>query len=1269
MKPDGGTVVVFSNGSSCTALPSGCPLAGLDLEFQGTKGLVLLIELGFTFELGPRCVLQKETLKIHLLPRQARDLLLVREVCTSDGLSSFRDSDLSWQSEMVPRIVLKAGLAAICGLGFVQGKASANAEALSVHVARTSPRVGIMTADVSLESCQLLCKQGCEPVRPAALVAYVLRSFHLVQCPVLLLSGPAQAGDWCREARATFQAATGYHCAEVLLKHVSGLATWWCCISAPEMGKVPLEVAIAKAQAQVEGDEVPQVCAFHSLCIQETLRDHLLGRRLQPASDLYSSPQVDVQRGALGTESSLVDAQVSLPVAGAARVAAVDAQPLARDSAGGNPLSQGPASPVPYDQLDLTNLGELALWHLKVVADGDKALFEVALQLQSLWNGPPNPQTGLAKPVLLFGVNEEQELLHHASRVLQDQEIALVAFGQLPSGATAGVPPFRFPRSARASVTVRDRLVGLQWQAQWLASDQMHFALACIAHEAQGPAQVVDPLLLCRSRGTEHASQIVLEVPAGGNGSCVISAVVAQGHWVTLCWRLLCGFVVSWASLPMETFTGPLVDAVAEANHMMSRVFGLTVASFRFRGGPVRPSLPGFCGHLALADLSTHLLGSETLSCEDAVRRADVWARAFVDDLASQSTVPAPWHVAGVVPPLLEHGLASVLKDKGVPAAVVQDRVKEAIQRVGRGPLQQALQAPNQWRELKLVCSNAAPPFQLVLPSELKGLIDAKVAAGEEVAPRRKQKAKVQRVPASPPTLHLPVPEHVQVAKGVFEQDGAELPQLLLQDIGPQAKGVVVVNAATAGPYLKIDQPVSKQALGLLVLGPLDLGTTTLKHESVRFQATCSPATEPVLLAATLLQIGDRFVTKSVPSQRMTLDLVPSVILRLAVYRDQWPEPWDVFVQKPEGSVLEVCPALRTCTQVGCSCGSWHGTSGPGVPEALLEVWGRTFATLAFKTCNPLDASVFNAFLRVPEELRPTLLAVSGDAGVYFEPRGAEPRDASTEFSVFWLPKADFHTALVFRQTHADVLGLARVAMRFGVRCTQDKTEALHGLLRPATAFMHKEGARTFHAGPWLFGTQRSTLSKAFKEWGWEAKPLQPIPRPSGTGLWWAIQALTSPPQAVLHIQQGEVLISEVQAKVDAKPVQPQVVAARATLQALSAKAGPATDPLQTNDPWAAALGSRASRPVPSNPQAPALDFNAVVKQVESSLQAKITAQVAEANHDLVGRVTSLESSVSEVVVKVQDQETRLKAAFQDLFNEQTQRIEALLAPKRQRQE
>ena len=56
------------------------------------------------------------------------------------------------------------------------------------------------------------------------------------------------------------------------------------------------------------------------------------------------------------------------------------------------------------------------------------------------------------------------------------------------------------------------------------------------------------------------------------------------------------------------------------------------------------------------------------------------------------------------------------------------------------------------------------------------------------------------------------------------------------------------------------------------------------------------------------------------------------------------------------------------------------------------------------------------------------------------------------------------------------------------------------------------------------------------------------------------------------------------------------------------------------------------------------------------------------ASSALTGRVAALETTVGEVVVQVKDQENRLKGAFQELFDQQTQRIEALLA-KRQRQE
>ena len=532
-----------------------------------------------------------------------------------------------------------------------------------------------------------------------------------------------------------------------------------------------------------------------------------------------------------------------------------------------------------------------------MVADADKRLFEVALQLPSVWSGPPVPQAYVHQPFLLFGINGEGVLLHHACRVWQDQEVFLVAFGPQPDDATEGVPPYRFPgvNGVGYFVPVEDRILGLRWQAHVLASDQVAFALEAIAAESPKRVFVLEPLLLCQSLDTSEAGPLRAALPRIDEACWVISAIAAQGHWITLCWHVSFDRVVSWASLPMDIMVGPLSVAVAKANHMLAQVLRKSASSFRFSGGPSRSGPPGFCGHLALVDLASRLTESDTLPLEQAVRVSSKWTLAFLAELQRASSVPAPWYVAGVIPPLLEHGLPSVLKDKGVPAEVVTDRVKEAVQRVGRGPLQKALQASNQWRELKMVCSNAAPPFQLVLPSELKGLIDAKVAAGEEVAPRRKGKTKVAKGPA-PLALQLPAPENIFVAKGAFEHDGAELPQLQLQDIGPQAREVVVVSAVSAGPYLRIDKPVSKQALGLLVLGPLDLAATTLKYEAVRFQATCNQAKDPLLLSATLLQIGDRFVAKKAPGQCMTLDLVPSVIVRLAVYRDQWTDPWEIFV-------------------------------------------------------------------------------------------------------------------------------------------------------------------------------------------------------------------------------------------------------------------------------------------------------------------------------------------------------------------------------------
>ena len=212
-------MVVSSGSGFLSALPSGCALTASDAA-SADGCLVLLVGSGFSFAQGPKVEILPDTVKLFLVPRQERDFALVRVVCSFDGTIPFCDSAFSWKCEMVPRILVKAGLAATRGVGFIQGKPASTAEALAVHLAKTSPTAGVLLADISMEACAMCTMKNQEQVHRQALLAYILRAFHLVQCPVLLLSGPAQAAAWSREGFGVFQGATGFHCAELWPGHV-----------------------------------------------------------------------------------------------------------------------------------------------------------------------------------------------------------------------------------------------------------------------------------------------------------------------------------------------------------------------------------------------------------------------------------------------------------------------------------------------------------------------------------------------------------------------------------------------------------------------------------------------------------------------------------------------------------------------------------------------------------------------------------------------------------------------------------------------------------------------------------------------------------------------------------------------------------------------------------------------------------------------------------------------------------------------------------------
>ena len=485
-----------------------------------------------------------------------------------------------------------------------------------------------------------------------------------------------------------------------------------------------------------------------------------------------------------------------------------------------------------------------------------------------------------------------------------------------------------------------------------------------------------------------------------------------------------------------------------------------------------------------------------------------------------------------------------------------------------------------------------------------------------------------------------------------------------------------------AAPYLALQKAVSAGPLALLLLGDDEPTAVSVPAQKIQFPATCRATGEPALLKALLVQIGTGEVLKHVPASAAKIEVIDSAVLRLSVYRDQWPQPWTALCTGPLKAVIEQCRPLQACDQVGCQCSCWHGLAGPRDPDSILELWGRNFTSLQFRPCSAAEAEVFSVFLRVPLALREPLLKHSGTDGVFFEPRDGASKKADAAFSVVWLPKSSMQELALYRQTQEHAIGIARTGTRLGIRRRQAQEEALHNALRPSVPFLGSHADMIFHAGPLLHGVQRHAVAKALRDFGWPAKPLHTIPGGSGEGLWWAVQASSDPPTKVMHSEQGEVLISGPILKAERVTAADTVVAAKSTLRTLTSsnQSGPA-DPLQKNDPWGKWLEQNGcprkvpAQPLPQvdEPKPPAAaaasltpgDLAKLSAHIEHQVLTKVQQQVEVATGDLGHRVSGLESQLGAAQRRVESQEGTLQA----MFDAQMTKIEELLVAKRPRKE
>ncbi|CAL1143862.1 unnamed protein product [Cladocopium goreaui] len=591
------------------------------------------------------------------------------------------------------------------------------------------------------------------------------------------------------------------------------------------------------------------------------------------------------------------------------------------------------------------------------------------------------------------------------------------------------------------------------------------------------------------------------------------------------------------------------------------------------------------------------------------------------------------------------------------------------------------------WKEIKQLSNQCSPKLQLVLPSELQEVIRNRTNSQQKFGSKKDKK---KHAPQAQKPIHIDA-EDISIPDGIFQDaDGKTIQQRPINSIGPEARGIVVVKAMQAVPYLRFQKPVSQNGLALLVIDHQD----PLLHgvgEEVRFPARYEKTSEPILMSAKLVQIGASIVSRTVPAHATKVDEVMTAVVRVAVYRDECDVKWESIVARPVKHLISSVQLLQP-----------NGDMSP-----IMDVWDRQFLNEKLERTKPSDATIFMACFRLEASDITEALKTSGDSGCYLEPRSHDGRSPSTDYRVIWINKQDKQNVMIASQATKQWTCIVRSGNRFGLRTRVQDAQAVHETHKPQVPFLTSDQVMTFHVGPMPHGSNRTALTKLFQSWSWQARPCQPRNRtPDGKGVVWECQAICKPPYEVYQLDHADVLITEVPKKA-ARNALPQgsIQASAKTMAALKAADSQSqenADPWEANDPWGN-YTTPTKGPRPSTQQTVVKrndDIEAIAAKVQQKLQpawskhinypkndtdqdmngdetriqvvedrlAKLE-QTVQANQLQQGKhVQELASQIAQVQKNVDQQGRAFHAHLDEKLDNQLHQIEQLLA-KRSRTE
>ena len=593
--------------------------------------------------------------------------------------------------------------------------------------------------------------------------------------------------------------------------------------------------------------------------------------------------------------------------------------------------------------------------------------------------------------------------------------------------------------------------------------------------------------------------------------------------------------------------------------------------------------------------------------------------------------------------------LAGVLREHAVPEAKVIERANMLISQLGEAKLHDMFKSKNPWKFLKQVCNNHKPKLQIVLEDELQAAIGERARSVAPVGRKSDKRKKGKQAPELT-SIH---PADIAIPPGVFrQQNGGELPQLKINEISPTAAGVVVGHEEDLGPY--IGKPgLSSQGLALLVISPSKYLLDKF-GELIRFPVVCVQTGEPMLVSALLLQKGAILVERNVPDQPLRIQEVSNVVVKVAMFRDECPTPWEKIIAAPVKHLLDLFPQLMTCREPSCVCPKFHPASREE-SDMIMDVWNRDFISLKFHREAPNSADVFMCCIRFRTSAIESVLKQSGSHGCYIEIRAPDGKRDDVNHYTVWLPRKSLREAQAEQAAVKEPSAIIRVGHRYGLRVSAGDAEAVHATVRQEQAVMLGPNKQTWCMGPLPWGSSKQSVQKIIDEWGWKARALHTTGKaPDGSGLLWSLHAAGLPPATVYSLSHGDVLLTRVDLpQAVASSPAPVLVASKRTRDSLSAGA---QDPLQVHDPWA-----QSSKPPPAETRYVTqahLDAFAATLEAKVSVRASESSDDVSMDMDVTTRVEQLEMQVQQLT-QAQNRQTAETQAIATQVSSLTSKVEA----------